>query len=554
VLSGLEPGTDLTLGTPIAMLVGNSDARSHHYDDLAELYRPSHADYTYDAKYGLRAVAGGGRASARETVGRVAAGALAEDLLAALHGVEIVAWVAEVADVVAPLPDLATLTRDHVDASPVRCPDPASAEAMIAAIDDARRSGDTVGGVIRCVARKVPPGWGAPIFDKLTAALAQAMMSLPASRGFEVGDGFASTRLRGSQHNDPFAIDPDAGQITTTSNHSGGIQGGISNGQTIRLAVAFKPVATIFQPQHTVTRDRQPDVSSSRAGATTPACSPAPSPWSRPWPPWSCATTCCAPASRACRTSDHERATQPPRRQGRPRRAHTRQSRPRPARRRRQLRRRAHPRGRRRRRPPGPEGPHRRSRRTCRQGHVRRGRSPPRPRRPALARHRPARARPAPARRRGPGLVGRQGRDRPAPGRDRRRRLRAVLLGITVIAPDFWAQPWDDLWPPVAALLSPALLMLLRERMGIRSLLVTDTAIVEVTRDGTVSRLVFSAIRTVRRDLLTGGVLLQGKDTKIRVPPALVENARLAIVSQRRSVLRGEATQPDDPLRWLPGP
>lgn len=130
----------------------------------------------------------------------------------------------------------------------------------------------------------------------------------------------------------------------------------------------------------------------------------------------------------------------------------------------------------------------------------------------------------------------------------------AVLLGITVIAPDFWAQPWDDLWPPVAALLSPALLMLLRERMGIRSLLVTDTAIVEVTRDGTVSRLVFSAIRTVRRDLLTGGVLLQGKDTKIRVPPALVENARLAIVSQRRSVLRGEATQPDDPLRWLPGP
>ena len=182
---------------------------------------------------------------------------LAEDLLASLHGVEIVAWVAEVADVIAPLPDLTTLTREHVDASPVRCPDPASAEAMIAAIDDARRSGDTVGGVVRCVARKVPPGWGAPIFDKLTAALAHAMMSLPASRGFEVGDGFASTRLRGSQHNDPFAID-DAGQITTTSNHSGGIQGGISNGQSIRLAVAFKPVATIFQPQQTVTRQRQP--------------------------------------------------------------------------------------------------------------------------------------------------------------------------------------------------------------------------------------------------------------------------------------------------------
>ncbi len=258
VVSGLEAGTDRTLGTPIAMLIGNADARSHHYDDLAELYRPSHADYTYDAKYGLRAVAGGGRASARETVGRVAAGALAEDLLATLHGVEIVAWVAEVADVVAPAPDLTSITREQVDASIVRCPDPAAAEAMIAAIDAARREGDTVGGVIRCVARKVPAGWGAPVFDKLTAALAQAMMSLPASRGFEVGDGFASTRLRGSQHNDPFAVDPKTGQIYTTTNHSGGIQGGISNGETIRLAVAFKPVATLFRPQHTVTRDRQP--------------------------------------------------------------------------------------------------------------------------------------------------------------------------------------------------------------------------------------------------------------------------------------------------------
>ncbi len=260
VLSGLEPDTNLTLGTPIAMLVGNSDARSHHYDDLAALYRPSHADYTYDAKYGVRAVAGGGRASARETVGRVAAGALAEDLLGALHQVEIVAWVAEVADVVAPVPDLATLTRDLVDASPVRCPDPAAAEAMIAVIDAARRDGDTVGGVIRCIARNVPAGWGAPVFDKLTAALAQAMMSLPASRGFEVGDGFASTRLRGSQHNDPFTVDAATGQIHTVTNHSGGIQGGISNGEMLRLAVAFKPVATIFRPQHTVTRDLQPVV------------------------------------------------------------------------------------------------------------------------------------------------------------------------------------------------------------------------------------------------------------------------------------------------------
>jgi chorismate synthase len=131
---------------------------------------------------------------------------------------------------------------------------------MIAAIDDARREGDTVGGVIRCVARKVPAGWGAPVFDKLTAALAQAMMSLPASRGFEIGDGFASTRLRGSQHNDPFAVDPDSGRIFTTTNHSGGVQGGISNGETLRFAVAFKPVATLFRPQHTVTRELQPVV------------------------------------------------------------------------------------------------------------------------------------------------------------------------------------------------------------------------------------------------------------------------------------------------------
>jgi chorismate synthase len=258
VLSGVDPETGCTLGTPIAMMVGNTDARSHHYDELAELYRPSHADYTYDARYGLRARAGGGRASARETVGRVAAGAIAEDLLAVIHHIDIVAWVDEVAGIVATV-DAEGVTRELVDASPVRCPDTAAAGPMIAAIDDARRDGDTVGGVVRCVARGVPPGWGAPVFDKLTADLAKAMMSLPASRGFEVGDGFASTRLRGSQHNDPFAVRDD-GRIYTTTNHSGGIQGGISNGETLRLAVAFKPVATLFRPQHTVTRDRQPVV------------------------------------------------------------------------------------------------------------------------------------------------------------------------------------------------------------------------------------------------------------------------------------------------------
>lgn len=254
VLSGVEPGSQRTLGTPIMMMVGNSDARSHHYDDLAALYRPSHADYTYEARYGLRAVAGGGRASARETVGRVAAGTLAEDLLAALHGVEIVAWVAEVGEVALPGVDEATLTREQVDAHAVRCPEAQVAEDMTAVIEAARKQGDTVGGVIRCVVRGAPAGWGEPVFDKLTADLAKAMMSLPASRGFEVGDGFASTRLRGSTHNDPFYAEPGTGRVRTTTNHSGGIQGGISNGEAIRMAVAFKPVATIFQPQQTVNR------------------------------------------------------------------------------------------------------------------------------------------------------------------------------------------------------------------------------------------------------------------------------------------------------------
>ncbi|MCA9718976.1 MAG: chorismate synthase, partial [Myxococcales bacterium] len=244
VLSGLEPGTGLTLGTPIALLVRNEDARGRAYAELERVYRPSHADYTYDARYGLRAVSGGGRASARETVARVAAGALAEDLLAVAHGVEIVAWVDDVAGIAATV-DGERVTREEVDATPVRCPDASVSEAMIEAIDAARRDGDTVGGVVRCVARGVPAGWGAPVFGKLTASLAGALMSLPASRGFEIGEGFAARRMRGSEHNDPFTIDPVDGRIRTVTNRSGGIQGGISNGETIRLAVAFKPVATI---------------------------------------------------------------------------------------------------------------------------------------------------------------------------------------------------------------------------------------------------------------------------------------------------------------------
>ena len=258
VLSGIDPESGRTLGTPISMMVRNADTKSGHYDELRELYRPSHADYTYDARYGLRFVAGGGRASARETVGRVAAGTLAEDLLAAIAGVDIVAWVATVGDVAGSEPDTETITRADVDATEVRCPDPEAAATMAASIDAARRDGDTVGGVIRCVARGVPPGLGEPVFDKLTASLAAAMMSLPASRGFEIGEGFASTRMRGSAHNDAFEPDPEGRSggdgIRTRTNRSGGIQGGISNGETIRFSVAFKPVATIFQPQDTVNR------------------------------------------------------------------------------------------------------------------------------------------------------------------------------------------------------------------------------------------------------------------------------------------------------------
>jgi chorismate synthase len=253
LLSGVCPETGATLGTPITLLVRNKDARTGHYKDLATLYRPSHADFTYEARFGLRAPSGGGRASARETVGRVAAGALAEVLLRRAHGIEIVAWVDQVAAIYAEVVDEAVITRADVDAHEVRCPDLAAAAQMEATILDARKEGDSVGGSIRCVARGVPPGWGAPVFDKITADLAGALMSLPATRAVEFGEGFAATTMRGSAHNDPFTT--AGGAIVTATNRSGGVQGGITNGAPIRLRVGFKPVATIFQPQQTVTRD-----------------------------------------------------------------------------------------------------------------------------------------------------------------------------------------------------------------------------------------------------------------------------------------------------------
>ncbi len=256
LLSGVH-ASGVTLGTPIAMIVRNCDARSTHYDDLEHLYRPSHADYTYDARFGVRAVEGGGRASARETVARVAAGAVAEALLAHVWGAEVVAWVDQVGDVVAPACDGAALTREAVDASPTRCPDLQAASNMQAHIEAVRKTGDSVGGRIRCVARDIPAGIGAPVFDKLTAELAKALMSLPAARGFEVGEGMAAAAMRGSTHNDAFVPGTAPRPIRTLTNYSGGLQGGMTNGETIEVAVAFKPVATIFVEQQTVDRHGQ---------------------------------------------------------------------------------------------------------------------------------------------------------------------------------------------------------------------------------------------------------------------------------------------------------
>lgn len=250
ILSGVHQGQ--TLGTPIAMLVRNQDARPSAYRDMETAYRPSHADYTYDAKFGVRAVHGGGRASARETIGRVASGAIARKLLSVLTGAEIIAWVASVQDVTSDV-DPGRVTQEAVDASPTRCPDTAAATAMYEVIDGARRDQDSVGGVVQCVIRGLPAGLGEPVFDRLEADLAHAMLSLPASKGFEVGSGFAGTRLRGSEHNDPFVPGPD-GRPRTSSNCSGGVQGGISNGEDIVFRVAFKPTATISLPQQTVNR------------------------------------------------------------------------------------------------------------------------------------------------------------------------------------------------------------------------------------------------------------------------------------------------------------
>ena len=216
---------------------------------MATKFRPSHADYTYQAKYGFRNWQGGGRSSARETIGRVAAGAIARKLLRERYGVEILAYVKQVQKIIAEI-DPQTVKFAEIESSVVRCPEPKTAEKMIRLIEKMRTAGDTVGGIVEGVARGVPPGWGEPVFDRLEADLGKGMLSLPASKGFEIGSGFSGILLTGTQHNDPFRA--KTGKVYTTSNRSGGVQGGISNGQTIHFRVAFKPVATVMHEQDTV--------------------------------------------------------------------------------------------------------------------------------------------------------------------------------------------------------------------------------------------------------------------------------------------------------------
>ncbi|MCP3951755.1 MAG: chorismate synthase [Desulfobacterales bacterium] len=254
ILSGTENG--LTLGTPIGLAIPNSDQFPKDYGHMGNIPRPSHADFTYQQKYGIRARSGGGRSSARETAARVAAGTVAEIFLRTAYNIEIVAWVASVGDHAAPDQEPLGITRTAVDASPVRCPDPSTAAIIEQEIVASKDAGDSLGGTICCVCRNVPPGLGEPVFDKMEAVLAGAMLSIPATKGFEIGSGFAGTRMQGSRHNDPFI--KKAHGLGTATNHSGGIQGGITNGEPIYFKVAFKPVATIGKPQATVDFDGNP--------------------------------------------------------------------------------------------------------------------------------------------------------------------------------------------------------------------------------------------------------------------------------------------------------
>jgi len=247
IQSGVENG--MTLGTPISLFVPNKDQRPGDYKEMSQVPRPSHADFTYQMKYGTRASSGGGRSSARETIGRVAAGAIAEKVLREAFGTEIIAYVTQVSEIQAEGIDPETITRDAVDSNIMRCPDQVAADKMIQRVTDLRDAGDSTGGVVQCVCRNIPVGLGEPCFDKLEAVLAHAMMSIPATKGFEIGSGFSGVCMNGSVHNDPFVQKGD--RLGTVTNHSGGIQGGISNGESIVMRIAFKPPATISHAQQT---------------------------------------------------------------------------------------------------------------------------------------------------------------------------------------------------------------------------------------------------------------------------------------------------------------
>ena len=252
ILSGLKEG--ITLGTPIAMLVRNKDQRPGDYSNLEQVFRPSHADGTYHLKYGIQAGSGGGSASARETIGRVAAGSIAKQQLKTLFNTEILSWVKRIHDIDSQI-NKNKITLDKIDSNVVRCPDEKAAEKMIERIKEFQQEGDSCGGVIECLVKNVPSGLGMPVFDKLEADLAKALMSLPATKGFEIGSGFLGTYLRGSEHNDSFVQSDDDNKLKTISNNSGGIQGGISNGENIEMKIAFKPTATIGKEQKTVNAD-----------------------------------------------------------------------------------------------------------------------------------------------------------------------------------------------------------------------------------------------------------------------------------------------------------
>jgi chorismate synthase len=257
ILSGVFEGQ--STGTPIAIVIENQDQRSKDYSHIQNTFRPSHADYTYEAKYGNRDYRGGGRSSARETAARVAAGAIAK-LLLKKNGIDIQAYVSQVGDIHAPV--YTTLDLGKTEDNIVRCPDAATAEKMIALIDQVRLDRDTIGGTVTCVIKNTPVGLGEPVFDKLHAELGKAMLSINAVKGFEYGSGFEGVKLRGSQHNDEFYKQGD--RIRTRTNHSGGVQGGISNGEDIYFNVAFKPVATIMQDQATIDKEGNDSVISGK--------------------------------------------------------------------------------------------------------------------------------------------------------------------------------------------------------------------------------------------------------------------------------------------------